>query len=278
MEIERDKCCYEASELRHVPFISNRRDMIKFLLKMVGCPVTHVLRFRIRRSDARYNVNWDGLLHELEYKYPHLRSIYKARDCDMNRLKVLLARQFSLSMFEEPDFVSPSLGIHPDFRNRLIQRFKVDCDMFGTYWNTDIRVKYCAYFPELEHRTDCVGNPWHVTPKSGVYLVMPPFHEILVKVMITRMMYWLEMAELSSRKLTFLLIVPVWDRETRVALQIDDNFDMQHLSTLIHSRWTRYQKAVFKFPFYDYLRRKVVKFENDEPIHFMILSTFALSV
>lgn len=188
-------------------------------------------------------------------KYPHLWKIFQERGGNKEYFDLLIARQNLLGMFS-----NISLSVHPHIK----KVWKIQFEMFGTFWNTNN--KYCCMFPALEQAMGGVGNAWHFTPQSGIYLVNPPYTEEAIEMSLVKIQDWLK----NNRKnLRFIIVIPVWDKKTRQDHGIIDEYDMPKINEFLEQKFIQYHRVFQDFPFYDYLKRRDVVMPN-VLIHFII--------
>lgn len=197
-------------------------------------------------------------VEKVKRQYPHLQKLYQERGGDEKLFDLLIARQELLGMFS-----NISLSVHPKIKHA----WKIQFELFGTFWNTELKNHYCCMFPEIEKQMGGVANAWHFTPKNGIYLVNPPYTEEAIEKSLMFVKSWI--LDKKSRKLRFVIVIPVWDKKTRQEFGIYDDYDMPAINQFLNEKFVLYHKVINDFPFFDYLKRKEVEMPGVY-IHFII--------
>jgi len=122
-------------------------------------------------------------------------------------------------------------------------------------------------FPEIEKAMGGVANAWHFTPRSGIYLVNPPYTEEAIEKSLALVKS--SIINKNSGRLRFVIVIPVWDKKTREESGLYDNYDMPAINQFLNEKFVQYHKVFSHFPFYDYLKRKDVKMPGVY-IHFIV--------
>lgn len=195
---------------------------------------------------------YDQFLKYIYKKYPNLKKIkIKNRDKLVVRYGLIGA------------LTNISLSIP----NKLKKKLHIDHEMFGSFYNTDNDLTYNCLFSDLEG-TRCKGDFYDYDPPSGKYLVNPPYTKQYIEDVGQRIFEWLQ----SNKKYKFVVVLPVWDFESRKELGLKLTEDCEIINKMIDSKYTIYNKILKNFKFYDGLNNKYVILKD--PIHFFIMKNY----
>jgi len=167
----------------------------------------------------------------------HVLNKLKSNKISIRKLFILCLRYHVLGFYNNGLMIS----CHPLFYKKINKYF--NCELFGSYFNHTYD-NYCSLFPNLENSLGSFFS-FELESFSG-YVCNPPFSEIYIDAVITRILKIFKIKE----SLSVLLILPVWDvyGRTKLNLKIDFN-DMPLYSTLRteSKKYWLFKKEEFKY-------------------------------
>jgi hypothetical protein len=145
-------------------------------------------------------------------------------------------------------------------------------ELFGSPLNT--HNEYCSPF-EIDKKFGSLGSFWEFFPeRDTVYLCNPPFDEIIIRRMASRLIEFLN----SNVKLVIIVTIPIWDSKSQKQMKIKDyGLDFEGYTMLKASEYCKETDMLdrYKFPYYDYYQEKKIPASYT---HLMVLSNFEAKV
>jgi hypothetical protein len=141
-------------------------------------------------------------------------------------------------------FTNATLSVHPSIKQKWKLQYGLNHELFGAFYNTDLRSTYCTLFPELEGpRGFC--NAYTFTPKKGsTYLANPPYLSGWIKWTIRNILdKW--------RSSHWIIVIPVWDAPTRKKYGLSAQPPLVEIDELLAAVPASRRKVETKFLFYD---------------------------
>lgn len=143
-----------------------------------------------------------------------------------------------------------SLSVHP----KIKEEWGITHEMFGAFYNVDLKHTYCSLFPDLEPNSS--GNVFFFKPKKGtIILANPPYTADWIAWTCKKVLEW-------KGKCKVYVVIPVWDKPTRRKLGLKEYADIPEIGELI----SKAEKTdVVKLPFYDGIHNKTAHLKD--PVH-----------
>lgn len=160
-----------------------------------------------------------------------------------------LHQEYALVRYEVLKVILGGLGwsVLPEYK----KKWKITHEMFGAYFNTNS--SFSSIFPELEGNGTQFGT---IEPKRGnIYLVNPPFEKYYIKWTCERLQEWI--SDESLKDITFIVIIPVWDLESRKKLRLKLEYgDIPELSKILKSKYVK-EHTMTQMKFWDSVENKI---------------------
>ena len=102
------------------------------------------------------------------------------------------------------------------FKKRIYDEF----ESFASAINYNSKY-FCSLYPDLESLFGSFGNFFEVDFIKGCFNFNPPFQEDIINLGIEKIFYHLEN---SNEDLTFIITIPVWDKEGKKLFGIEDKY------------------------------------------------------
>jgi hypothetical protein len=163
-----------------------------------------------------------------------------------------LHEKYALARYEVLRVVFGGLGwsILPEYK----KKWKIDQELFGSFFNTN--VPFCSLFPELEGNGEQFGTVSRKFFKPGnTYLVNPPFEKFYILWTCERLQEWLD--DVKIKDVEFVVIIPVWDAESRKKLHLKVDYgDIPQLTEITKSKFVK-SHSMTQMKFWDSTKNKI---------------------
>jgi hypothetical protein len=116
------------------------------------------------------------------------------------------------------------LGILPNIINSMKNDYNLEFECFASCINASLP-NYCSIYYDLEQYFGSKGNFFNMNFVEGVYSFNPPYQKNIMEKGIQRAFTLLENASTLGKKLTFIMTIPIWDKEGQEMLNENTKID-----------------------------------------------------
>lgn len=200
----------------------------KFFYKIKSIKLSHLLYYKIKNQSLT-NLYLDEKIYLLILKY-HLLSSNNHQ-----------------------------LAVNQDILTKLNNYYQLNHECFASPFNCFFK-NYNSLF-NLEKDFGSHGNFFDNVFIEGVYLVNPPFENLIIEKTIHRLINFLNRSHFKKKNLTFFITLPVWDNIGKTILNTKTLFDYEEfniINVIKSSPYLKYIKMINKnkFSYYDYHHQK----------------------
>lgn len=104
------------------------------------------------------------------------------------------------------------LGILPNIINSMCEDYNLQFECFASAINSSLK-NYCSIYHDLEKYFGSQGNFFNINIKEGTYSFNPPYQKDIMDRGIYRLLHFLKAAKEENKILTFIMTIPIWDKE-----------------------------------------------------------------
>lgn len=195
-----------------------------------------ILNISINISDKRLINILDNILLP-KYEYEKLVSKYKGPPGKMDLyIWAILFRYQILGSNNN------QLAVLPRILNQFKKDFNLDFECFGSAINSTFGQFNSLYY-DIEKFFGSYGNFFNFIPLKGTYSFNPPYQLDIINSSISRLMIFLNKAEMSKEDLTFIITIPIWDEEGKQKLN-NNNIKYNEFTAMKKIRSSKYLKAI----------------------------------
>lgn len=261
-------------EILDIPLEHKKWNEVKIQNKNFQFVEKHIKQVGGSRSISHPDYN-EPVYHISETLYKKIRSQLITPEIQLplvfdELLWVLYMRYDSLGLLS-----GYSGSIPPEVYMRFRDHTKANVECFASFFNHTLPY-YFGLFYDLERHFGCLGNFFDAKFHSGFFICNPPFIVSIMNRMMRKIMHILS----KNKNVSFLLVVPVWDRCDRniLGLETKTYHDEEDIMTRIelkkNNKWKKIVKyyALYEknaFPYYDFV--------NDRYVHFGATNVSLLS-
>jgi hypothetical protein len=116
------------------------------------------------------------------------------------------------------------LGILPSIINNMQVDYNLSFECFASSINCTLK-NYCSIYYDLEHLFGSHGNFFNKNFIEGVYTFNPPYQKNIIDKGYIKINYHLDLAHKNDKELTFILTIPVWDKEGQKIINHSNKID-----------------------------------------------------
>jgi len=116
------------------------------------------------------------------------------------------------------------LGILPNIIDNMVKDYNAEFECFASSINFTLN-KYCSVYHDLEQYFGSLGNFFNYDIYEGSYTFNPPYQKKIIDDGIYKILNSLKKAKEQSKKLTFFLTIPVWDKEGQKEIGCENKID-----------------------------------------------------
>ena len=116
------------------------------------------------------------------------------------------------------------LGILPDIINKMVEDYNLKFECFASSINSSLE-NYCSIYYDLEKYFGSKGNFFKIELTEGTYSFNPPYQKDIMNNGIKRLLGFLENAKNNNKNLTFIMTIPIWDKEGQEILNQQNKID-----------------------------------------------------
>jgi len=116
------------------------------------------------------------------------------------------------------------LGILPNIINKMNKDYGLNFECFASAINSSLK-NYCSIYYDLEKFFGSYGNFFNVNLMEGTYSFNPPYQKDIIDNGIKKLFILLNNAKEANKKLTFIMTIPIWDKEGQEILNQQNKID-----------------------------------------------------
>jgi len=116
------------------------------------------------------------------------------------------------------------LGILPNIVNKMNKDYGLNFECFASAINSSLQ-NYCSIYYDLEKFFGSNGNFFNISLTEGTYSFNPPYQKDIMNNGITKLFSFLDTAKVANKKLTFIMTIPIWDKEGQEILNHQNKID-----------------------------------------------------
>jgi hypothetical protein len=116
------------------------------------------------------------------------------------------------------------LGVLPKIISQMNKDYGLTFECFASAINSSLS-KYCSIYHDLEKDFVSQGNFFKAELKEGTYSFNPPYQKDIMDKGIVKLFDLLNNAKSNENKLTFIMTIPIWDKEGQEILNQHNKID-----------------------------------------------------
>ena len=171
------------------------------------------------------------------------------------------------------------LGVLPSIINQMISDYKLNFECFASSINSTLD-KYCSIYYDVEKYFGSQGNFFNYNIIEGIYSFNPPYQINIMNLGIEKILKFLEIANNNNKNLTFIITIPIWDKEGQEILNQTNKIDygdFEIIKSIKESQYFIGLRLILKedFTYLDH-NFKLYKNKTIQNTYIIILSTDTL--
>ncbi len=116
------------------------------------------------------------------------------------------------------------LGILPRIINNMHTDYQLTFECFASAINSSLN-NYCSIYYDLEKYFGSLGNFFNIDLIEGTHSFNPPYQKDIMDQGILKLFNLLDNAKAANKKLTFIMTIPIWDKEGQEILNQQNKID-----------------------------------------------------
>lgn len=116
------------------------------------------------------------------------------------------------------------LGVLPNIINKMVKDYNLNFECFASSINSTL-TNYCSIYYDVEKYFGSQGNFFNYNITEGVYGFNPPYQIDIMNFGMEKVLRLLEKANTELKKLTFIITIPIWDKEGQEQLNQTNKID-----------------------------------------------------
>jgi hypothetical protein len=116
------------------------------------------------------------------------------------------------------------LGVLPKIISTMNKDYGLTFECFASAINSSLS-KYCSIYYDLEKYFGSQGNFFKADLIEGTYSFNPPYQKDIMDKGILKLFELLNNAKINDKKLTFIMTIPIWDKEGQEILNQHNKID-----------------------------------------------------
>jgi hypothetical protein len=136
------------------------------------------------------------------------------------------------------------LGVKNEIMVNMNKNYDLNFECFASSINSTFS-KYCSIYYDVERYFGSVGSFYNLVPKKGTFGVNPPYQKNIIETALLKLISCLEDAETNKNKLTFIITIPIWDKEGKKEFNNDlpqQNIDYGDFTIIKKIKDTKFHK------------------------------------
>lgn len=168
------------------------------------------------------------------------------------------------------------LGILPNIINNMNKDYNLNFECFASSINSTLK-NYCSIYFDMEQYFGSHGNFFNIDIIEGTYSFNPPYQKDIMNIGIKKIFDFLNKAKELNNNLTFIMTIPIWDKEGQKLLHQNskiDYGDFEIIKEIKNSEYLIGIKLILKddFTYLDH-NFKLYKNKTIQNTYIIILST-----
>jgi hypothetical protein len=151
--------------------------------------------------------------------YNKLKSRYTGNPKDMDTIIWIIIFRYQLLGSN-----NHQLGILPNIILQMKTDYNLNFECFASAINSTLN-NYCSIYYDLEKFFGSRGNFFNLDIIEGTYSFNPPYQKNIMDDGIKKLFNFLETAENNNKILTFIMTIPIWDKEGQEILNQQNKID-----------------------------------------------------
>jgi phosphorylated CTD-interacting factor 1 len=169
-------------------------------------------------KDKRLNNILDNILLPIDV-YDDLKKRYTGIPKDMDTIIWIIIFRYQLLGSN-----NYQLGILPQVIKMMCKDYNLTFECFASAINSTLP-NYCSIYHDLEYLFGSKGNFFYTELIEGVYSFNPPYQKNIMDNGIKKLFYFLENADKNNKNLTFIMTLPIWDKEGQEIINQHNKID-----------------------------------------------------
>jgi len=169
-------------------------------------------------KDKRLNNILDNILIPIEC-YDKMKNNYNGNLNNIDHIIWIIIYRYQLLGSN-----NHQLGILPKIINSMIKDYNLNFECFASSINNTLK-NYCSIYYDLEKYFGSKGNFFSIELEEGVYSFNPPYQKDIIDAGIRRLLFFLENSKNKNKNLTFIITIPIWDKEGQELLNYHNKID-----------------------------------------------------
>jgi hypothetical protein len=116
------------------------------------------------------------------------------------------------------------LGILPEIINLMVTDYNLSFECFASTINSSLK-NYCSVYYDLEKFFGSKGNFFNIELEEGTFSFNPPYQKDIIDTGINRLFYFLDKSTKNNKTITFIMTIPIWDKEGQEILNHHNKID-----------------------------------------------------
>lgn len=242
--------------------IDTTYDFYKFYIK---------IDFEIK--DKRLTNILDNLLIPLD-EYKKLEKNYTGKKAKLDEFIWIILFRYQLLGSN-----NHQLGVKNEIMVNMNKNYDLNFECFASSINSTFS-KYCSIYYDVERYFGSVGSFYNLVPKKGTFGVNPPYQKDIIETALLKLITCLEDAETNKNKLTFIITIPIWDKEGKKEFNNDlpqqniDYGDFEIIKIIKDTKFHKITRMISKehFTYIDH-NFKLLKNKTIQNTYVIILSS-----
>jgi hypothetical protein len=135
------------------------------------------------------------------------------------------------------------LGILPSIINNMISDYNINFECFASAINFTLP-NYCSIYYDLEQYFGSKGNFFNNKFIEGAYTFNPPYQKNIIENGVQKLLYHLKESDNTNNKLTFILTIPIWDKEGQKEINYENKIDYGDFTIINIIKKSEYFKGI----------------------------------
>ena len=135
------------------------------------------------------------------------------------------------------------LGILPSIIKKMQSDYNLTFECFASSINSTLP-NYCSIYHDLEYIFGSHGNFFNKNFTEGVYTFNPPYQKNIIDKGYIKINHHLNLAYNDDKELTFILTIPVWDKEGQKIINYSNKIDYGEFEVIDNIKKSKFFKGL----------------------------------
>lgn len=135
------------------------------------------------------------------------------------------------------------LGILPSIINSMISDYNINFECFASAINFTLP-NFCSIYYDLEQYFGSKGNFFNQKFIEGSYTFNPPYQINIIEDGVNKLLSHLKESTEKKKKLTFILTIPIWDKEGQKEINFENKIDYGDFNIINIIKNSEYFKGI----------------------------------